>query len=158
MSEYSDRFVALSAALTGFKRLEIAGTGLVDTHLETLYATLGESITVQFLEKGGVVLEAADVTAAIEKEIMGDAVLGPVAQNVIVLWYLGQWDQMPATWRDANGANPRDVGHVPVPAGWVQALVWPAIGAHGMGAKPPGYGSWALPPGAPVSEPIATLS
>ena len=67
VSEYSDKFAALSAGLTGFKTLELRGNGLVDTYLETLYSTIGEANTMRFLDKGGQVLEADDVEAAIAK-------------------------------------------------------------------------------------------
>jgi hypothetical protein len=72
--------------------------------------------------------------------------LGPIARNVIVLWYLGQWDQMPRHWRDRQGASPADVAGVPSAAAFRAGLVWRAIGAHPTGANPPGFGSWATPP------------
>ena len=65
---------------------------------------------------------------------------------MIVLWYLGQWDQMPRHWRDRHGASPADTAGVPSAAAFRAGLVWRAIGAHPTGANPPGFGSWATPP------------
>ena len=37
-----ERFVALSAALTGFPEAELWGTGMVEPYLDELFATVGE--------------------------------------------------------------------------------------------------------------------
>ncbi len=79
-------------------------------------------------------------------DILADPTIGPLARNLIVLWYLGQWNQLPADWRDAWGANAMDQTCIISPEAYVQGLVWPAIHTHPPGAKMPGYGSWALPP------------
>lgn len=142
MSDLLDDFVGLSAALTGFRAVDIYGTGLATTYFDTLTKIVGEDVLAKLLAGAG------DIPT-----LLVDPLLGPVAQNVIVLWYLGQWDQLPHSWRNTYGANPNDVVQVIAPEGWTQALVWPAIGAHGMGAKPPGFGSWALPPDVSTSAP-----
>lgn len=54
---------------------------------------------------------------------------------VIELWYLG-------IWRGTMGTE----GVVVSPRAYREGLVWRAMGAHPMGAKQPGFGSWALPP------------
>ena len=65
---------------------------------------------------------------------------------MIVLWYLGQWDQLPSDWRDRHGASPLDVAARVSADAFRAGLVWRAIGAHPTGAEPPGFGSWATPP------------
>lgn len=83
---------------------------------------------------------------AVRSRILLNDTLGPVARNLVVLWYLGQWNQMPADWRDVHGANAVDMTGFVSAEAYAQGLVWEAIGSHPQGAKMPGYGSWALPP------------
>jgi hypothetical protein len=128
-----ERFVALSAAWTGFREVDIHGTGQARAYLDLVLAVAGDDLTARLL----------DATA---QEALADPDLGPLARNVIVLWYLGQWDQMPRGWRDRHGAAPADVAHVASAAAFRAGLVWPAIGTHPSSAKAPGFGSWATPP------------
>jgi hypothetical protein len=128
-----ERFVALSAELTGFRDVDIWGTGLARRHLDLLLAVAGDD-------------QVAKLLAARADHALADPDLGPLARNLIVLWYLGQWDQMPRRWRDRHGASPEDTAGVASAAAFREGLVWPAIGAHPTGAKAPGFGSWATPP------------
>jgi hypothetical protein len=130
-----ERFVALSAELTGFRAVDIWGTGQARAHLDLVLSVCGDELGARLL--------AADAST-----VLADPDLGPVARNVIVLWYLGQWDQMPRGWRDRHGASPVDVAHVASAAAFRAGLVWPAIGTHASSANPPGFGSWATPPAA----------
>ena len=131
-----ERFVALSAALTGFRAVDLWGTGQARAHLDLVLSVAGEGLGARLLAAD------PDDTAA----LLADPDLGPLARNVIVLWYLGQWDQMPRAWRDRHGAPPADVAHVASAAAFRAGLVWPAIGSHAMSADPPGFGSWSAPP------------
>jgi hypothetical protein len=133
MTEPLERFVALSAELTGFRTVDIWGTGQARAHLDLVLAVAGDDLTARLLR-------------APAAEALADPDLGPLARNLIVLWYLGQWDQMPRHWRDRHGAAPADVAGVPSAAAFRAGLVWPAIGSHPTGAKAPGFGSWATPP------------
>jgi hypothetical protein len=131
-----ERFVALSAALTGFRAVDLWGTGQARAHLDLVLSVCGDDLGARLLA-----VEPDDVAVA-----LADADLGPIARNVIVLWYLGQWDQMPRAWRRRHGAAPVDVAHVASAAAFRAGLVWPAIGTHATGANAPGFGSWATPP------------
>lgn len=84
------------------------------------------------------------------KVILDDPRYGPAVRNVLVMWYLGTWSQLPREWRNAYGATSYDTDHVVSAAAYREGLVWPAAGTHPMSAKQPGYGSWARPP---VMEP-----
>jgi hypothetical protein len=134
-----ERVVELSAALTGFRAVDLWGTGQAQPHLDLVLAVCGEDLGARLL--------AADPGDTVT--MLADRDLGPLARNVIVLWYLGQWDQMPRGWRDRHGASPADVAQIPTAAAFRAGLVWPAIGTHAASANPPGFGSWATPP-APV--------
>jgi hypothetical protein len=131
-----ERFVALSAALTGFRAVEVWGTGQARAHLDLVLSVCGDALVARLL--------AADPRDT--ATLLADADLGPIARNVIVLWYLGQWDQLPRGWRERHGASPADVAGVASAAAFRAGLVWPAIGSHATSANPPGFGSWATPP------------
>lgn len=133
MSDALERFVALSAELTGFREVDIWGTGQAKRHFDLVLEVAGDDLVARLLDSHA-------------RHALADPDLGPLARNLIVLWYLGQWDQMPRRWRDRHGASPADTAGVPSAAAFREGLVWTAIGAHPTGAKPPGFGSWATPP------------
>jgi hypothetical protein len=141
-----DSFVALSAALTGFREVDLWGTGQVQAYYDELVATVGDPIVARLLAKGEEALRSIDPETELRLLVLDDDDLGPVARNLIVVWYLGQWDPLPREWRNRNGASPLDISRVISADAYVAGLVWPAINAHPMGAKPGGYGSWATPP------------
>lgn len=145
------RFVALSVVLTGFDDAELWGTGMVDPYLDWLRSVVGEQRTGDLLSAAQATIDAAGGKPAVLERlflmnILEDDVLGPLARNLIVLWYLGQWNQLPADWRDVHGASALDQTCIISPDAYVQGLAWKAIHTHPSGAKMPGYGSWALPP------------
>jgi hypothetical protein len=144
----AESFVALSAALTGFREVDLWGTGQAERYLDEVIATVGDAIVARLLATG----EEALRTGELQVLVMDDPDLGPVARSVIVLWYLGQWNALPNEWRNRNGASPLDVPRVISADAYAAGLVWTAIGAHPMGAKPPGFGSWANPPATPVAD------
>lgn len=150
-----ERFVQLSDALTGYDHAELYGTGMVDVYLGTLTAIVGDGMTGRLLQRWADIVEAGGgdphrephkMDGLLRHQMLDDDTLGPVARNLAFLWYTGQWNQLPADWRDANGANALDQTYIISPDAYVQGLVWQAIHSHPMGAKQPGYGSWALPP------------
>ncbi len=145
------RFVALSVVLTGFDDAELWGTGMVDPYLDWLRSVVGDQRTGDLLSASQVTIDAAGGKPAVLERlflinILEDDALGPLARNLIVLWYLGQWNQLPADWRDLHGASAIDQTCIISPDAYVQGLAWKAIHTHPTGAKMPGYGSWALPP------------
>jgi hypothetical protein len=142
-------FAAVSAALTGFREVDLWGTGQVEPYLDEVMATVGDAVTARLLTTGWEAVHALDPVQAIQSEVMDDSELGPVARSVIILWYLGQWNPLPNEWRNAHGASPLDANRVISADAYRSGLVWKAIGAHPMGADPGGYGSWANPPSLP---------
>ncbi len=139
-------FLDLSVALTGFDRAELLGTGLVTDYYDTLLRAIGE-------REGGKLLQAAEDNLADPddfEEFARNPRYGPVAVSIIKLWYLGSWTPLAQQWRDRYGATAYDVQHVVSAHAYQEGLVWPAAGAHPMGAKPGGYGSWAVPSSVPT--------
>jgi hypothetical protein len=171
-----DRFVRLSALLTGFAQLHLLGTGMAETYLRATDAALPAGVLDELLAAGSppsagsaslgcpthpaaaarpgvsALAGGTDPEAAAGQAILDDAKLGPVARTLILLWYRGAWTALPQEWHSAYGAAPRDVDHVVSAEAYQAGLQWDAAGAHPAGARQQGYGAWASPPAALETE------
>jgi hypothetical protein len=146
MADRSQQFVDLSALLTGFDRVDVFGTGMAEDYLSTLGDVLPAGALDELLAAHDRVAAAPDPAAAVASEILGDPKLGPLARNVILLWYCGAWTELPDDWRAAYGASPLDGNRVVSGAAYESGLQWIVAGAHPAGARQQGYGAWAAPP------------
>lgn len=144
-------FLALSSALTGFSVYRLKGTGQAESYLSTATGIVGEA-TVRALvsafcrivdQAGG---DEDTIEHGIRRNILSDNKLGPVARNLIKLWYIGTWYALPVEWREAYAAGGRDRTFIVSPDAYTEGLLWPAVGASPSGAKPLGYGMWARAP------------
>ncbi len=149
-AEARRRFLELSVTVTGYDAATLEGTGMVDPYLATFLQVAGDGPTGQLLERWAAIAaktaDPAERERFVEAQLLPDPTVGPLTSNLAVLWYLGQWNQLPPDWRQAHGARAGDQTRIVSPEAYVQGLVWPAIGTHPQGAKQPGFGSWALPP------------
>lgn len=143
-----DEFLALSVALTGFDVYELQGTGVAGEYFATLWRIVPDAARdlvrawrtiVQDPPPGG-------VEEGVRTRILHSTRLGPVAQNVITMWYTGLWVPLPGAWHYAYGTPPEDVNQVVSALAYQESLVWKAADTNPMGAKQPGFGTWALPP------------
>jgi len=143
-----DDFLELSAALTGFRVVDLEGTGMGPAYLDAVTDILGESFAARLWSVGHDVVHRAGhaLGTEIALRILDDPDLGPPARNLIVLWYTGQWLQLSGPWRSHHGASPLDVDHILSPESYAEGLMWVAIGAHPQGAKAPGFATWVAPP------------
>lgn len=140
-----EAFINLSAALTGFSHAELAATGMAVAYFEALCQVVGKKICARFVHSG---LEP--------DALLASALHGPLARNVIRMWYLGQWKRIPSQWLDLEelGADKpeefdafgRNTDRVLSAQAYQHGLAWAAMGVNPMGAKQPGFGSWAWPP------------
>lgn len=149
-------FLVLSVDLTAFEETELLGTGLAHQYLAKVRAACGDEVVIALLDAHRAA--RADATGdagtrdrtlldrALRHRIFSDDRLGPVARNVIKLWYAGTWYGLPPGWTDCYGANPGAGTSTVTAASYQEGLLWRAIGANPPGAKAPGYGSWATPP------------
>ena len=135
----ADAFLSLSIHLTGFPRVELVSTGMLEEYYQFLLANaeheeLGRLWAIAArLEKGVTLNNQVAVSAEIQ-HAMTDQNLGPVAKNIIRLWYTGSWRKDPS--------NP--FSSVVVSAqSYQQGLVWKAAHSHPPGAKQPGFGTWS---------------
>ncbi len=152
-AEFQD-FLSLSSVVTGFTVFQLRGTGQAESYFSTLIDVLGETTVTALLQTfRRVQREAGEDAAALDRllrtAIFSDEKLGPIARNLIKLWYVGTWYQLPAVWREAFGELEKDTTFVVSPAAYTEGLLWPAIGANPAGAKGPGYGTWSAPPRIP---------
>lgn len=146
MNGRSELFLDLSALLTGFDRTQLLGTGVIDEYTHALETVLPAGVLEELLTAYERLSAADGQGAAVASEILDDTKLGPVARNVILLWYLGAWAGMPDDWRSAYGSSSLDQHHVISAAAYQAGLQWVAAGAHPAGSAAPGFGSWAAPP------------
>jgi hypothetical protein len=159
------QFADLSALLTGFSRIELLGTGMVSSYLRAIDAALPEGVLDELLDAfgrlppgAGADREAREAReaheAAVSQAILDDPKLGPVARNLIVVWYCGTWTALPDAWREAYGTSPLDTDRVLSAEAYQAGLQWVAAGAHPAGALQQGYGAWsAAPETAPGTAP-----
>lgn len=149
-----DAFLQLSIILTGFDEHVLLGTGMLHTYYDELLRVIGAREAGRLLSAFRPITvpdhHAFDPSAfdhtAFQKDVLADARYGPIARNVVMMWYLGIWTQLPREWRDQYGATFYDTDHVVSAAAYREGLVWPAAGTHPMSAKAPGFGTWANPP------------
>jgi hypothetical protein len=151
-----ERFLAFSADATAFTRFELQGTGQAQEYLDTVVRIVGATIVDRLLDLHASAAAADDGPTRedlLRRDVLSDPQLGPVARNIVKMWFVGIWYELPREWTEAFGARPGDVTFVVSGTAYTEGLLWPAIGANPPGAKAPGYGSWALPPHIP---PLAT--
>jgi hypothetical protein len=97
MADRSEQLLQLSSRLTGFSTFQLRSTGMLDAYLEALDARLRAELLDELL--------ASDDDAA----TMDDPKLGPIARNVIVMWYCGAWMLLPDAWTAAYGTKDKDL-------------------------------------------------
>lgn len=90
-----DRFVAFSAQATAFSAVDLWGTGQAADYLETVQEEAGDQILRDLLEQAG---------ASGVDDVFTDEKLGPLARNIIKLWYSGVWYELPPQWAARFGA------------------------------------------------------
>lgn len=147
-------FLSFSTVLTDFTEFQLQGTGQAELYYTTVTGIVGEQTMSELLQAYRSIQDKAlDDPDLFHKrlraDILSDAKLGPIARNIIKLWYVGTWYQLPQAWRESFGVKDNDKDFIPSPTSYVEGLLWPAIGAHPPGAKAPGYGTWSAPPQIP---------
>src|SRR5690348_8055431 len=99
-----DQFLALSIDLTGFTRFALEGTGLSVDYFHTVVKILGKPIVEELLAKYTIAIASHEThTEALRRQILGDEKLGPIARNIIKMWYIGIWEPLPNLWVERYG-------------------------------------------------------
>ncbi|MCE7000709.1 hypothetical protein LZG04_38730 [Saccharothrix sp. S26] len=151
-----EEFLSLSVDLTAFEETDLLGTGLAHQYLAKVRDACGEEVVTALLDAYRAARAEATgddgrpdprrLDRALRHRVFSDERLGPVARNVIKLWYAGTWYGLPPEWTDCYGARPAAETSTVTAASYQEGLLWRAIAANPPGAKAPGYGSWAQPP------------
>jgi hypothetical protein len=149
-SELQD-FLELSVVLTDFTEFQLRGTGQAELYYTTAVSIVGPAVFSELLAAFAKQERAPErLERGMRTEILSDEKLGPLARNIIKLWYIGTWYQLPGSWHERFGRAGEDRTFIPAPSAYVEGLLWSAIGAHPPGAKAPGYGTWTEAPVIPA--------
>lgn len=143
-----DQFLALSIDLTGFTRFALQGTGLSDDYLHAAVTVVGQSTVDELLKRYAAIVSSSSGSRADElrRRILGDEKLGPIARNLIKMWYIGIWEPLPDSWAERYGPIENNSGFMVSGNAYREGLLWLALGANPPGAKAHGFGYWSQPP------------
>ncbi len=143
-----DRFVALSAALTGFPAEELGNAfdpaKLADVYLDWVqshepdYAPLLTMFEAQVNLSNGNPEMLRDL---MEKTIFFNAVLAAAARRIMRLWYLGRW-------YEHEPPQDADVGPYLSATTYVRGLAWEAMQTKAIGYSEFTDQYWTKPPAA----------
>ena len=154
-----ERFLDLSVVLTGFSRFHLQGTGQASLYFSTIWDIIGEELFGEVLETFRSIKEKAQnsndesiLTNGLRSDLFGSEKLGPIARNIIKLWYMATWYELPQDWQDVFGAKDNDKTFIPSPQAYPEGLLWPTIGVNPPGAKGPGYATWSEDPSVSLVE------
>ncbi len=97
-----DDFLTLSAELTGFTEFDLLGTGQAESYLATVTGVVGNDLLADLLTTyRNDVTETADEqirAGQLDRAVLSDGRFGPVARNILKLWYAGIWFELPDDW------------------------------------------------------------
>ncbi|MFJ3788370.1 hypothetical protein [Kitasatospora sp. NPDC090091] len=140
VTEEVEDFVDRCVPLTGFPTFDLYATGMAERYLETARKQVGAAAFAEFW--------AAWSTALDERG--GPQDLSPVhlevARALTYLWLTGAWPRLAPAAHAALRRQMANEEFVVAPEAYVEGLVWRTFHGHPAGAKPPGFGTWAVPP------------
>lgn len=138
-TQATEGFLDLSVHLTGFSKIDLLGTGMLDVYFNKFMTAVGITDSKSFWQQANAILGESQgkedqAAGMIRKQLMGDPDNAAVAKKIIIMWYTGSWpdDQMNSTVISAEA--------------YKASLMWTVFQAHVPGARQPGYGSWSLSP------------
>ena len=143
----SQAFITLSSELCGFSEFTLRGTGYADGYFATLVDIVGNKLVDELLAAyAGLPQDPKARDKALRATILSDGRLGPIARNIIKLWYTSIWFELPDALYKTLDTQRENRRFIPFTYAYPEGLLAPAVGAHVQGAKAPGYGSWADAP------------
>lgn len=156
--ELTEHFLDFSVAITGFSKFSLQGTDQASIYFATIQDIIGEDILEELLQtfsqlkvKAESVGDISDFNKDLRSKILGSEKFGPIARNIIKLWYVATWYQLPASWQTTFGASENDKTFIVSPQAYPEGLLWPTLGVNPPAAKAPGYGTWSSYPTAKLS-------
>lgn len=152
-SELKSYFLDFSVVITNFSKFNLQGTGQAESYYSTVEKIIGEEMFGELLEtfhnidvKAKTANNQTILTTELRSQILGSEKFGAITRNIIKLWYIATWYQLPQSWRETFGARENDKTFVVSPQAYPEGLLWSAIGVNPPAAKAPGYGTWSYPP------------
>ena len=130
----ADIFLDISVFLTGFNKMELLGTGMLETYFNVVTNMNNVALVESFLAESEKILaknqgNTEKINNEILHKLMPDSLYNGLAKNIITMWYMGNW-----------------MNTVISPQSYVQGLIWGVAETHPPGAKQPGYASWSTAP------------
>ncbi len=130
----ADIFLDISVFLTGFNKMELLGTGMLETYFNVVMNMNNVASVESFLAESEKILiknqgNEEKINNEILHKLMPDSLYNGLAKNIITMWYMGNW-----------------MNTVISPQSYVQGLIWGVAETHPPGAKQPGYASWSTAP------------
>ncbi|ELS33671.1 MULTISPECIES: hypothetical protein [Pseudanabaena] len=151
--EFIEYFLEFSVILTGFSRFHLQGTDQVSSYFDTVRNVVGDDLFTELLItfheldlKAQSEGDESILTNGLRLDILGSEKLGPIARNIIKIWYVATWYPLPKAWRDNFGTKEKDGTFVVSPQAYPEGLLWPTLGVNPPAAKAPGYATWSDPP------------
>ncbi|MCL1124107.1 hypothetical protein [Shewanella surugensis] len=155
-----DDFYDLSATLTDYPVTRLIGTGVGNEYNQTLSQWVRQDVLDELyhcfsqLERNN---DGQVCPQALRHQLLSNEKYGPIARNIIKMWYLSIWYKMTDNWSMTYGIpaysspvigveSPTPEDYIISNNAYIQGLVWPLMGSHPMGAKQPGYGTWSDAP------------
>ena len=157
-----NNFVGLSAILTGYTQDQLAPSvdpiGLASEYLTwveqhtdqdafektlTTFQNIASQFPPPLDPTNPDPSQVAEISAAVQQQILSDPVMGPIARRIIRMWYL-------ATWYTSEPPQPTEPSEVVSMNAYTMGLAWDAAQAHPMGYSELHFGYWAMTP--PVTD------
>src|SRR5262245_17360903 len=113
MPQEIETFVRLSQTLTGVEPLDLNLAGLYLDRLRTEYPTQMAAALTAF----AAIANASDLDLETERTIVNDNTLGPLAQQIIAIWYTSEFAGAAGTAKTGTQLE------------FNRGLLWPIIGA-----------------------------
>ena len=120
----------------------------MSSYLELFQERIGSQVFSKLIDDFSEISsgDESNTCASIETQILDSPEFGPAGRNLIKLWYLGSWPALSDEWLERFGQSGSNMAGIPSSTAYIEGLVWKAMSAHPMGGKPPGFGSWSIPP------------
>src|SRR6266850_3452664 len=92
---FLDQFLNLSRALTGFEKVDLLGTGMARQYYDEITRLYKETV-IRLLLMAKAVSDVCgknkhELEKQIQKRIIEDIEFGPIAKNIIQMWYLASY-------------------------------------------------------------------
>ncbi|MGG7574355.1 hypothetical protein [Streptomyces sirii] len=144
-------FVTHCVPLTGFAAFDLYATGMARLYLDTARGQVGAAQFTKFWAAWKEAVAQGKGPQAL------DLPHREVARALIYLWYTGAWPRLAPVAHSTLRREVANTESVASPSAYVEGLVWRTFHGHPAGAKPPGFGTWAVKPPAPTWQSLDGL-